>query len=878
MNKENLPQKSFDFSYEKAIKNSTPMMQQYLNIKSQYKDCLLFYRMGDFYEMFFEDAVAASSLLKIALTKRGKHESQDIPMCGIPFHSSEPYLHKLIEAGHKVAICEQLESPEEAKKRGYKAIVRREVVRVVTPGTITEESLLNSVSLNYLLSITKSQAGIAISWIDLSTGEFNVMNSSIDNIISDIARLNPKEILVSEKVFADTELKQFISEWRNKLTTQVNSFFDFNRSELRLKSFYNVKFLDSFGSFSKEQICSCGAILEYLLITQKDSMPRLNIPRIQNKDSFMAIDLATRRNLELTQSLSGANQGSLLSIIDKTMTSMGGRLIHKYISSPLIDCEAISKRQEMVQFFYDNTNVIEHLVPILKRIPDFERALARLMVNRGGPRDLLSIRSALQQVLYILEVFEHFNITIPDHISNYLLFLNNFEELILQLSDGLNDDVPINLKDGLVIKRGYSLRLDELYNITENSQSKLNELKQKYIKQTGITNLKITKNNILGFYIEITPINADKIDNNIFKHRQSLATSVRYTTDELKQLESDIINAEDLIIKLETELFKQLVDSVLLHSEKIYLLAQAIAIIDVMSGLARVAVENNYVRPIIDNSKDFILVKARHPVIELSLARNNEFISNDINLHDKSKIYLLTGPNMAGKSTYLRQNALIAILSQIGSFVPAEYAKIGIVDKIYSRIGASDDLARGRSTFMVEMVETATILNHATDKSLVILDEIGRGTSTYDGLSIAWSCLEYIHNKIDCRTLFATHYQELSNLVNHLSKLKCYTMSVKEWQDKIIFLHKIIEGVTDRSYGVHVAKLAGLPDVVVNRAEEILQTLELPAIDSSQIMQAMVQPQKDLNSKIEIIIRDINIDEITPREALDVLAELKKFV
>ena len=872
-----MPQETFEFAQNAE---TTPMMKQYLTIKSSYKDIILFYRMGDFYEMFFEDAVIAAKILNIALTKRGKHESTDIPMCGVPHHSSENYLHKLIESGHKVAICEQMESPEEAKKRGYKAVVRREVVRVVTPGTIMEDNLLEAKSANYLMSLTYCENEFALSWVDISTGEFSVTSTSILSLSSDIARLSPKEILLSDKLNQHDELTKILSDWKNILTPHVASFFDYFRAENKIKAFYNVATIESFGTLSKAQISAIGSILEYISITQKANLPGLNIPKIIAKNYFMTIDPASRRNLELTISTSGKRENTVLSQIDKTRTNMGGRLLNNYLSSPLIDIFAIDKRLDLVEYFYQNADLIKLISEHLKTISDIERAMARLSAGQGGPRDLNAVKFSLLNMRIIAELIEYSGIEIKNQIRSLILAFGGFDDLIDELAMAVKEEAPFHVKDGGFINQGYSPRLDDLYLSKTNGKVRIHELKNKYSQITGVQNLKITQNNVLGFFIEVTPQHSAKMSADIFTHRQSLANAVRFSTLELKELENEIVNSSDLIMRLEIDIFEALREKILEKNATIMLAAHNIAILDVAASLAEQALENNYTRPVLDESSDFEIIKARHPVVENYLKRENlgDFMPNDCLLKEQQKIWLLTGPNMAGKSTFLRQNAILAILAQIGSFIPAERARIGIVDRVFSRVGAADDLARGRSTFMVEMVETAVILNQATSKSFIILDEIGRGTSTYDGVSIAWSCLEYIHSKIGARTLFATHYHELTNLEQDLPNLKCFTASVKEWDGKVIFLHKIEEGKADRSYGIHVAKLAGVPDSVVLRANQILQIFESKESKTLEIPAAPVIEQNQEKSKLEKYLEEINVNNISPIEALNFLHKIKELV
>jgi len=855
-------------SLEKST--TTPMMEQYLEIKSRHQDCLLFYRMGDFYELFFEDAAIAAKILNIALTKRGKHDNLDIAMCGVPHHASENYLHKLITEGHKVAICEQLETPQEAKKRGSKSVVRREVVRVITPGTITEDNLLEAREPNYLASIVQNKDEISIAYLDLSTGDICSYNSCFENIIDDLARINPKELLLCDKLYHDQRLSGLILEYKGRFTTQVNSFFEYERCQRSLKNFYQVYLIDSFGDFSNSEISALGAIIEYISITQKGNVPYLLPPKKIALSQFMHIDSSTRRSLELIHNLDGKTEGSLLNILDKTKTSAGSRLLSSYIMAPLVNIGTINQRLDNVEYFYKNHEIRIRAIDILSGIPDLERTLSRINLNRSGPRDLLMIREGLHQAKLLAELLKSYPI---DHYHD----LTGYDQLITFIEKAIKDEVPLLSRDGGFIKEGYDQKIDELVNINVNSKAKILELKEEYRQKTGISNLKIEQNNVIGFYIEVTAANANKITDD-FIFRQNTANYSRYTSLELKNIEYDIMNAKDIVIKLELEIFAKLVEEISKLSHKIIQTAKIIASIDVSSCLASIAKDNNYTRPLVDLSDNFILKNARHPVVEArSSLLNQEFIANNCNLARSQRIWLITGPNMAGKSTFLRQNALIAIMAQMGGFVPAESVHIGVIDRIFSRVGAADDLARGRSTFMVEMVEVATILNQATSKSLVILDEIGRGTATYDGLSIAYSTLEYLNDKIRCRALFATHYHELTVLSEKLDGVKTHSMKIKEWQGKVIFLHQIIEGSINKSYGIHVAKLAGVPLEVIKRSQDMMKMLDSGNIseDNSQLplFNRYAKPSK--LSKISQILDDIDLNDISTEEAFACLEKLK---
>ncbi|MCD6034357.1 MAG: mismatch repair protein MutS [Rickettsiales bacterium] len=872
--------------------SATPMMQQYLAIKEGHRDCLLFYRMGDFYELFFDDAVKAAETLDIALTKRGKHAGQDIAMCGVPYHSYEPYLQKLIRAGFRVAICEQMEDPAEAKKRGYKSVVRREVVRIITPGTITEDALLDARSANYLAALTQAKGDMALAWVDISTGECRTMETHLNSLAADLARLQAQELLVNDTLLSDNTIARILDDYRNRLIPHVSSFFDSIRGEDRLKEFYGIALLDSLGAFTRAEIGACGSLLEYLALTQKGTKPRLEKPKRYESRHFMVIDPATRTNLELTRSLSGEKKGSLLHVINYTATPSGARLLSSMLASPLANADAIGERLDMVEYGLRQPQLCEEVRLALKRLPDIERALSRIVMKRGGPQDLLVLRTALQELLMIADMMEAPGL--PEMPKGLVACRRNLlphDGLRNLLQEALREEVPRLTRDGGFVATGYHPRVDELRSVQSDGQHLVQQLKAQYQQKTGITALKILKNNVIGMYIEIPASHSDKMDGALFIHKQTMAGAVRYTTEELKKLESDIVTAKDQVLSFEFEIFEEISAQVATHADTLSLTAQSLAMLDVVLGLSTFAQKQNLVRPLIDESTAFRIEGGRHPVVELGIRESGqgEFIPNGCHLEDDARVWLMTGPNMAGKSTFLRQNAIITILAQMGSFVPAARAHIGVVDRLFSRVGASDDLARGRSTFMVEMVETATILNQATSRSLVILDEIGRGTATFDGLAIAWAVLEHLHNMIGARALFATHYHELTSLASKLSSLACHTMKVKEWEGKVIFLHEVIPGAADRSYGVHVARLAGLPAAVTKRADEVLhflQSSETKGAASVMLSDDMplfarggkAQPAPVAVSPLEEALRQTEIDMLSPRDALEVLYKLKGMI
>ena len=870
----------------------TPMMAQYLEIKSQYPDALLFYRMGDFYELFFDDAIKAAKVLDIALTKRGKHNDTDIPMCGVPHHSSENYLLTLIKSGHKVAVCEQLESPAEAKKRGYKSVVKRDVVRLVTPGTLTEDSLLKARSHNFLAAYSLVRGEHSLAWVDISTGLMSVLSlNKVEDFVAELFRLTPSEVLIIDNT--DYDIIDAIEESGATATLRGKSAFDSISGEERLKSLFAVASLEAFGSFGRAQVSALGSIAEYLDATQKGKLPILRPPVIELKENSMRIDSATRRNLELTRSINtGSRQGSLLGTIDRTVTAAGGRLLERRISAPSMDMDVINERHDALKFLRDNFDLSEPVMAFLKSIPDLERALSRVSLERAGPRDLANISKGLIQGKEIARLFK--NHDLPAELKLAIEKLIGHDEISSTLEKAIVPEPPLLVRDGGFVTEQFNSELDETRELKRDGTKIIAEMQRDFIELTGIQSLKIKFNNVLGYFIETTAKNAEKLQNSTiadnFIHRQTTANQMRFTTLSLSDTETKIINANAKALEIEKQIFNELSALIIQNFEKISAAADALAVIDITNSLATLARDEEWCRPKIDSSKAFAIQGGRHVVVESSLKNNgNSFIPNDCELSEGS-IWLVTGPNMAGKSTFLRQNALIAILAQMGCFVPATNAHIGIVSQLFSRVGASDDLARGRSTFMVEMVETAAILNQADDRALVILDEVGRGTATYDGLAIAWSTLEYLHEVNKSRSLFATHYHEMTVLADKLTRVINATVSVKEWNNEVIFLHEVRQGAADRSYGLQVAKLAGLPIEVLERAKVILNELEardakkgtegkLLAKDLPLFSQSMTQKpvtQINYNSELSNKIRSIYPDEISPNEALQILYDLKE--
>ncbi|MHA1536783.1 MAG: DNA mismatch repair protein MutS [Alphaproteobacteria bacterium] len=883
----------------------TPMMVQYLAVKEAHPDTLLFYRMGDFYEMFFDDAVIAAAALDIALTKRGRHGGEDIPMCGVPVHAADAYLSRLIRKGHRVAVCEQMEDPTQARKaRGAKAVVRREVVRVITPGTLTEDTLLDARRHNYLAALAEAEGRMALAWLDITTGDFFLRSLAMPDLAAALAALEPGEVLLSERLLGQPAAKTALADRQAALTPLPASRFSSDAGRRRLEALYGVKALEGFGDFGRAELAAGGALVEYVELTQKGKMPRLAPPRLIAGDAGMAIDVATRRNLELTRTLSGERQGSLLSVIDRTVTGAGARLLTRRLASPLTDPGAIARRLDMVGFFVDGGAGREALRACLRRAPDIERALSRLALGRGGPRDLAALRDALAEAVPMrlaLAQGTPKGIEPPEGIAADAAGLGEHGRLVDRLASALAGDPPLFARDGGFIAKGYALHLDEQIQLRDESRRLVAGLEADYRKDTGVASLKIRHNNVLGWFIEVTALHAGKLmaltgAEGPFIHRQTLVSGTRFNTVALSDLEDKISRAGERALAIELELFDALLDACLQESDAIAAAARAMAALDVASSLAELAIARRYVRPVVDSSLAFTIEGGRHPVVEAALetAREGAFVANDLTLcgalgadDESTQIWLLTGPNMAGKSTFLRQNALIAVLAQMGGYVPAEAARIGIIDRLFSRVGAADDLARGRSTFMVEMVETAAILNQAGERSLVILDEIGRGTSTFDGLSIAWAAIEHLHETNRCRALFATHYHELTALASRLGRLACHTMRVKEWKGEVVFLHEVAAGSADRSYGIHVAKLAGLPDAVIARAEAVLASLESDEATSDLARLAEDLPlfsaapkgakgsPAGAPSPAEDALAEINPDELSPKEALELIYRLK---
>jgi DNA mismatch repair protein MutS len=847
--------------------------------------------------MFFADAEAASAALDIALTKRGQHLGQDIPMCGVPVHAADGYLLTLIRKGFRVAVCEQMEDPAEARKRGAKAVVRREVVRLVTPGTLTEESLLEARRHNFLGAFAEIRGEGAFAWVDVSTGDLTVAACPRVGLGPMLARLCPREVLVSEA--QEAELRGPIAEAGAVATPLARASFDSTAAEARIGATFRVQGLDGFASFTRAEVGALGAIIDYLELTQRGRLPLLRPPVREVAGGLMQIDAATRRNLELTRSLGGGRDGSLLAAIDRTVTGGGARLLELRLNGPSTDARLVRARQEAVGYFHEEAAACGTARELLRAAPDLERALSRLALDRGGPRDLAVVRDALAQAERLHAALAG---DLPAVLAEARAALAGHAALAGLLEAALVAEPPLLLRDGGFVAAGHDPELDATRRLRDEGRGVIAELQAEYVRRSGVGALKIRHNNVLGYFVETPATHAEKMLSpplaELFVHRQTTANALRFTTLPLAEIETRILNAAGHALDIERRIFETLRAAVLERSGPLGAAARALAEIDVACGLADLARAEDWVRPEVREDRAFHIVGGRHPVVEQALRRSGgSFVANDAALGADGAaarpLWLVTGPNMAGKSTFLRQNALIALLAQIGAFVPAADARIGIVDQLFSRVGAADDLARGRSTFMVEMVETAAILNQAGPRALVILDEIGRGTATYDGLSIAWAVLEHLHDVNRCRALFATHYHELTALAAKLPGLRNATVAVREWQGEVIFLHEVIDGAADRSYGVQVARLAGLPAAVVERARVVLEALErgeregggkaTALIDDLPLFSAALRaappaPERSAPSAVERRLREALPDELSPREALALVYELRALV
>ncbi|MFW6013971.1 MAG: DNA mismatch repair protein MutS [Candidatus Nanoarchaeia archaeon] len=813
----------------------TPAMKQYMDIKNKHPDCILLFRMGDFYELFFEDARTASEVLDITLTKRGHLNETEIPLAGIPYHSLEPYLAKLIKAGYKVAICEQLEDPKQAK-----GVVKRGVTRIVTPGTVMEDRLLDGSCNNYLACLQSDGSNIGMAVVDITTGEFLAYDFGYERLFEELSRFSPAEIVLSSTakgLFDDLSGHFF-------LTDHDERHFLYEKSKDTLKEHFWVENLAGFGiENNKLLIKCCGGLLSYIKKTQKTSLGFINKIKKFNFNDYMQLDLCTKRNLELLQNITdGGTNGSLLSVVDRTKTPMGKRLIRKWIIQPLLRPEEINYRLFGVEELKGNLLKREELKEVLRGVNDIERLISKISYGNSNGRDIVSLKNSLKAVPKIDNILDDFKSGIFFDIRG----LENYEELVNFIENALVEEPPVSVRDGGFIKKGFNSELDELRDVSANSRKIIQQMEAKEKEKTGIKSLKIRYNKVFGYYIEITKTQLSSIPDSYIR-KQTMVNAERFITEELKELETKIISAEERIKELEYELFEGIVEKIKKHTLNMQKTSSCIGTIDVLQSFADVSSAQGYTKPVVDNKYSFEVKGGRHPVIE---KLTDDFITNDTYMNEERRTFIITGPNMSGKSTYMRQNAIIIIMAQMGCFVPADKAKLGSVDRVFTRVGASDDISSGQSTFMMEMTQTALILNNATERSFIILDEIGRGTSTFDGMALAWSVAEHITKKIRCKTLFATHYHTLNELANELKEVRNLHIAVVEEEDKVIFLHKIKEGGTDKSYGIHVAKIAGIPDEVIEKAKKVQLKLEEQNAKAKRQVVEKVGEKKD-NEKIK---------------------------
>lgn len=860
--------------------SDTPMIQQYRKIKEKHQESILFFRMGDFYEMFFEDAKIASKVLGITLTARNKGGTNPVPMAGVPVKAVDSYLQKMLQEGYKVAICEQIQDPALAQ-----GLVDRDVIRIITPGTLTEQEVLHDKSNNFLLSIHLHKKKIGIAWVDISTGKFLIHELEEKDLEDEIVRIMPAECLISEKMLdkvlktsgGDITLEKLIQLLDIPLTHRPAWFFESENGEKILQEHFSVKTLEGFGCESmKWALGASGALLQYIEETQKTSLCNVDSIEVYNATDTMFLDRASRYCLEILKTMRGdSKKGTLLSILDETSTSMGGRLLALWLGAPLISVEKIRARQEGVKEFFLKPQLIISIREQLRLIQDVERLCSRIAYQRANARDLLAVKNSLEIIPKIYNLLGKMESLVLKTLKKELISL---DDLFVFLEKAIHLEPKLTLKDGGIIKDGYNGELDELRSLQHSSDSWLKKFEKAEIEKTGISTLKVNYNKVFGFYIEVTHANSHKVPKEYIR-KQTLKNAERYITPELKEYEGKVVTANERAKALEYELFLDIRNKVSEALPDLRKVANAIAWIDVLVCLAKVARDNNYICPEIDSTFEISIEDGRHPVLEIT---SSSFVPNSLFIGPGKEIILITGPNMAGKSTYIRQAALLILMAQIGSFIPAKNARIGIVDRIFTRIGASDEIARGRSTFMVEMIETANILNNATDKSFIALDEIGRGTSTFDGISLAWAIIEYIQKKIKARTLFATHYHEIAELEEMFPNIQNFNVAIEEYGDKIAFIYKIARGSADKSYGIHVARLAGIPKLVINRGKSILGNLERHAIDFQDYTKRCAKSGKFEENLFSLVGEDIidtlahlDINNLTPVEALGILKDLQ---
>ncbi|MES1984350.1 MAG: DNA mismatch repair protein MutS [Pseudomonadota bacterium] len=855
----------------------TPMMAQYLTLKAEAPDCLLFYRMGDFFELFFDDAKAAAATLDIALTSRGEHDGAPVPMCGVPVHSSEMYLARLIRGGHRVAIAEQTESPAQAKARGSKSLVARAIVRYVTAGTLTEDALLDARTDNMLVAVAQVGQEYGIAAADISNGRFEAVAVSAAQLSAEIARLRPSELIVPIGFSLDLSVVAHPFD---------RAAFDSSRAETQMKRHFGVATLDGFGTFSRAELAAMGGLLGYLDHAGKGTLPFLSPPVHRSMDAHMAIDAATRESLEIVQTMAGQRAGSLLAAIDRTVTGAGARLLAADLAAPLLDRGQIDARLALVAWLHRDGGARDHLRSALRSLPDIGRALGRVAMGRGSPRDLGQLRDGLGEARQLRERLMR-SMDRPALLDDLLPALDGHAALVDHLSRALVASPPTESANGGYIADGYDAALDELRSMAGDGRRAIAALEARYREQTGIGSLKIRHNAVLGYHVEVPAKHGDALmrEDSGFTHRQTLAGVVRFNSIDLHEQASRVAQAGGHALAAEAAHLEELIEAVLARKSAIDAAARALARFDAAAALAERAAEGGWCRPDFAEGRCLDIVGGRHPVVEDALSRNGQaFVANNCCLSEVDRLWLVTGPNMGGKSTFLRQNALIVILAQAGSFVPATSARLSLVDRLFSRVGASDNLARGRSTFMVEMVETAAILSQATERSFVILDEVGRGTSTYDGLALAWAVVEAVHEVNRCRCLFATHYHELTRLAEKLDALSLHHVRAREWKGDLVLLHELAKGPADRSYGLAVARLAGLPPAVLARAKDVLGRLEAgkaktggiaAGLDDLPLFAASMAKDAPPADPVREALTAIDADALSPREALDALYRLK---
>mgnify|MGYP000894370515 CR=1 FL=1 len=862
--------------------NLTPAMRQFRQFKEKYPDAILFFRMGDFYETFYEDAAICSRVLGLVLTSRGKSSGSPIPLAGLPYHAVDSYLKKMLQAGYKVAVCEQVEDPKKAK-----GLVKRDVIRVVTPGTLTDEILLNEREDNFLCAVHLGRSSVSLSWVDLSTGHFFVQSVPESKAVDEIARLVPREVLLAERrgELFGTETKKLAAQIQQLsgavVTERPGWYFDPYTARQKLLKHFDVSTMEGFGiSDSDETLCAAGAILEYLEETQKTALGHISRIRGIQPGEFLRIDPTSLRSLEILRTLRDQSPcGSLLETIDRTLTGMGSRLMRSLLCMPLCDSSRIRRRQDAIAELLEQEGLCSDLRDLLKHIADLERIAARISTGRATPRDLVAAALTLRKIPPMRRRLCQCE---GELLAELAAQCDSMDDLADLLEKAIQPDPPAHLRDGGVICAGFDSQLDKLRSLSKDGRSFLADYQQKEIQRTGIANLKIGFNKVFGYYIEVGHSMSDKVPSDYIR-KQTVKNAERYITEPLKEYEEQVLTASEKALAREQELFEQIRAEAARYIGRLQALAEAIAQIDTLASFAYLARQNHYIRPQITDGGELVIIEGKHPV--LAELMGAEFVPNDVELGTEgSDLAILTGPNMAGKSTYIRQAALLVLLAQTGSFIPAKEARIGLVDRIFTRVGASDELTRGQSTFMVEMTETANILNNATEKSLVILDEVGRGTSTYDGLSLAWAITEHLANTVKCRTLFATHYHELTELGQLLANVKNLNVAVREWSGQVVFLHKIIPGGTDKSYGIHVAKLAGIPKTILTRAQEILKDLEstfakeaggekLARHKTAEEEQMLfVEKHKTVLDKL----KDLDVNNLTPIEAINLLNQIKK--